>query len=72
MRKIVLASVALSGLFAATAISASAAPSPALVDHQARGHALITNVDYDHHGNDWHHHEWHHRHWDHGHRRYWD
>ena len=71
MRKIVLASVALSGLFAATAISASAAPSPALVDQRAPERALVTSVDYDHHY-EWHHHEWHHRRWEHGHWHYWD
>lgn len=72
MRKIVLASVALSGLFAATAIGASAAPSAALIGHPAADQALITTVDYDHHGYEWHHHEWHHRHWEHHHWHYWD
>ena len=71
MRKIVLISLALSGLFAATAISASAAPSSALMNQVAPNDTLVTNVDYDHHY-EWRHHEWHHRRWEHHHWHYWD
>ena len=66
MRKILLAAVALGGLTALAASSASAAPSAAGV-HVVQSQPPVTNVDYY-----WHHHHWHHRHWEHNQWRYWN
>lgn len=62
------AAVAMTGLFALTALNASAAPSSDLSGvHAALSRGGATNVDYD-----WHHHHYHHRRWEHGHWRHWN
>jgi hypothetical protein len=68
MRKILLAAVAMTGLFALTSLHASAAPFSGLNGAGAMpAHGLVTNVYWD-----GHHHYWHHRRWYHGHWHYWD
>ncbi|WP_428487746.1 hypothetical protein [Rhodopila sp.] len=69
MRKLLLASAALTGMFTLTALNASAAPATALIGVQAEpSHALVTNVDYY-----YNHHHYHHRRRDErGHWHYWD
>ncbi len=68
MYKVLLAAVAMTGLFALTAVDASASPSSGLIGlHVASPHALVTNVDYY-----WHHRRWHYRRFVHGRWRYWN
>ena len=67
MRKIMFATVALTGMLTLAASHASAAPSVGLANATAApAHGMVTNVDYF-----WHHRHWHHRRWEHNHWRYW-
>ena len=63
MRKLLLATAAITGLFMTTALSVSAQPYNRPQGPDIR-HAP-TNVDYY-----WHHQHYHHRHWEHNHWRY--
>jgi len=63
MRKILLASIAITGLLTLTSLHASAAPFSGLVGiHAAADRGIVTNVWWD----------GHHRRWYHGRWRYWD
>jgi hypothetical protein len=65
MRKLLLASMVLGGLFMMSNHQAGAATVAA--KHQEQMRPTVTQVDYY-----WHRHHWHHRHWEHGHWHYWD
>jgi hypothetical protein len=68
MRKILLATVAITGLLTLTPLHASAAPFSGMSGfHAAPAHGIVTNVYWD-----GHHRHWHHRRWDHGRWHYWD
>jgi hypothetical protein len=72
MRNFIFATVAMSGLFAATTLSVCAAPSASFIEHRAPGNAPVANANHDRHGHEWRRYEWHHRHWEHGHWHNWD
>jgi hypothetical protein len=68
MRKILLATAAITGLLTLISLHASAAPLSGLSGAGAvQAHDNVTNVDWD-----GHHHYWHHRRWYHGRWHYWD
>ncbi len=68
MHRVLLAVVAMTGLFTLSTLGASAAPANRLAGiHAVPAYGMVTKVDYY-----WHHHHYHHRRWDHDHWRYWD
>jgi hypothetical protein len=64
MRKVLLATAAITGLFMTTALSVSAQPYNRPVPGPELHHAPV-NADYY-----WHHQHYQHRHWEHNHWRY--
>ncbi len=76
MRHLLLTTIALTGLVAATAVTASAAPlaAPLALARAEPDHGLVIKADYDDwHRREWRHHEWwHHRHWEHNHWHYYN
>jgi hypothetical protein len=68
MRKFLVGSVTMTGLFVLTASGASAAQSNgSAVMHAAPAYGMATDVYYHRH---WHYRRWHYRRWHHWHHRY--
>lgn len=67
MRRFLLATVALGGFTALTALGAAAAPTAGVVGWHSDHSAPVVQADWY-----WRHHHWHHRRWYHNRWHYWD